>query len=53
MIIPFLAEVAEANSCDYVFILGQRRTPAGKVIFGDTAQSVILNFNGYVVTRSV
>lgn len=48
-----IVEVAETNNCDYIFLLGQRRTPTGKAIFGDTAQSVILNFDEYVVTRSV
>ena len=47
-----ILEVAEERDCDYIFLLGQRRTPTGKAIFGDTAQSVILNFDGYVVTLS-
>lgn len=47
-----ILEVAEANGCDYVFLIGRRRSPTGKALFGDTAQSVILNFDGYVVTHS-
>lgn len=47
-----ILEVAEANGCDYVFLMGRRRSPTGKAIFGDTAQSVILNFDGYAVTVS-
>ena len=47
-----ILEVAEKNDCDYIFLLGQRRSPTGKAIFGDTAQSVILNFDKYVVTSS-
>ncbi|MFU8868927.1 universal stress protein [Natronococcus sp.] len=47
-----ILEVADANDCDYVFIMGRRRSPTGKALFGDTAQSVILNFDGYVVTQS-
>lgn len=47
-----IISVAEANDCDYIFLLGRRRRPTGKVIFGDTAQSVILNFDGYVVTST-
>lgn len=47
-----ILEVASENDCDYVFLVGRRRSPAGKVLFGDTAQSVILNFDGYVVTSA-
>ncbi|WP_207592738.1 universal stress protein [Halomontanus rarus] len=47
-----ILEVAAENDCDYVFLMGRRRSPTGKAIFGDTAQSVILNFDGYVVTMS-
>lgn len=47
-----ILDVAETTDCDYVFMLGRRRSPTGKAIFGDTAQSVILTFDGYVVTRS-
>lgn len=45
-----ILDVAEANDCDYIFLVGSRRSPAGKALFGDLAQSVILNFDGYVVT---
>lgn len=47
-----ILEVAQQRDCDYVFLMGRRRSPTGKAIFGDTAQSVILNFDGYVVTRA-
>lgn len=40
--------VAEEHGCDHVFIHGRRRSPTGKAIFGDTAQQVILNFEGPV-----
>lgn len=42
--------IAEAHDrdCDHVFVAGRRRSPTGKVIFGDLAQSVILNFDGPV-----
>lgn len=45
-----IIKVAEENECDYIFLVGRRRSPTGKVIFGDTAQKVILNYDGYVVT---
>lgn len=45
-----ILRVARNNECDYVFLIGQRRRPTGKAVFGDTAQRVILNFDEYVVT---
>lgn len=45
-----ILQVAAANDCDYIFLLGSRRSPTGKAMFGDMTQSVILNFDGYVVT---
>lgn len=45
-----ILSVADEHDCDYIFLVGRHRSPAGKVIFGDTAQSVILNFEEYVVT---
>lgn len=44
-----IIETAEKEGCDYVFIVGRRRSPTGKALFGDTAQAVILNFDGRVV----
>lgn len=40
--------VAEDQDCDHVFVIGRKRSPTGKAIFGDIAQSVILNFDGPV-----
>lgn len=45
-----ILSVAEDNGCDYIFLIGQRRRPTGKAMFGDTAQRVILNSDQYVVT---
>lgn len=45
-----ILEVAAKRDCDYIFLVGRRRSPTGKVLFGDTAQKVILNFDDYVVT---
>lgn len=40
--------IADEHDCDHVFVVGRRRSPTGKAIFGDVAQSVILNFDGPV-----
>lgn len=43
-----ILRTAEDRDCDHVFVVGRRRSPTGKAIFGDVAQSVILNFDGPV-----
>lgn len=45
-----LLRVAEQDSCDHLFIVGDRRSPTGKAIFGDTTQAVLLNFDGPVTS---
>ncbi|WP_227379367.1 universal stress protein [Haladaptatus halobius] len=40
--------VAQERGCDHVYIVGRQRSPTGKAVFGDTAQRVILNFDGPV-----
>ncbi|CQR51913.1 MULTISPECIES: universal stress protein [Haloferax] len=45
-------EVAEEEDADHVFILGRNRSPTGKALFGDLAQFVILNFDGYVTLHT-
>ncbi|POG54079.1 universal stress protein [Haloferax marisrubri] len=45
-------EVAEEEGADHVFILGRNRSPTGKALFGDLAQYVILNFDGYVTLHT-
>lgn len=47
-----ILEAAADNDCDHVFIAGRERSPAGKAIFGDTTQAVVLNFDGYVTLRT-
>ncbi|MCD2201452.1 universal stress protein [Halobacterium sp. KA-4] len=42
---------AEDFNCDHVFITSQQRSPTGKAIFGDFAQRVILNFDGFVTSQ--
>lgn len=39
---------ARDHGCDHIFIVGRKRSPSGKAIFGDTAQRVILNFDNPV-----
>ena len=40
-------DTAREHDCDHVFIVGSSRSPTGKAVFGDFAQQVILNFDGY------
>lgn len=47
-----IVELAESEGIDHVFLLGRRRSPTGKAVFGDTAQSVILNFDGFVTVAT-
>ncbi|MFB6153681.1 MAG: universal stress protein [Halodesulfurarchaeum sp.] len=42
-----LDEAAERD-CDHIFVAGRKRSPAGKAIFGDVAQTVVLEFDGAV-----
>lgn len=39
---------AEKRDSDHIFLVGKRRSPTGKAVFGDIAQTVILNFDGFV-----
>lgn len=43
-----IVDVAVDRGCDHIFVAGRKRSPTGKAIFGDTAQGVILNFDGIV-----
>jgi nucleotide-binding universal stress UspA family protein len=46
--VDVILDAARDHGCDHVFVRGKRRSPAGKAVFGDTAQQVILGFDGYV-----
>lgn len=48
-----IIDVAENHGCDHIFVTNRSRSPAGKALFGDTTQSVILNFDGFVTVRSL
>lgn len=43
-----ILEAADEYDCDHVFVVGRKRSPTGKVLFGDVAQQVILGFDGPV-----
>ena len=43
-----ILQVAEREDCDHVFLVGRKRSPTGKALFGDVAQRVLLNFEGLV-----
>jgi nucleotide-binding universal stress UspA family protein len=43
-----ILDAAAERDCDHVFVVGRHRSPTGKVVFGDVAQSVVLNFDGPV-----
>jgi nucleotide-binding universal stress UspA family protein len=44
--------VAEEHGCDHVYIVGRKRSPTGKALFGDVAQRVVLNFDGLVTVAT-
>ncbi len=39
---------ADERDADHVFLAGRKRSPAGKAIFGDVTQRIILEFDGAV-----
>lgn len=39
-------DYADQHDVDHIFIAGRQRSPVGKAVFGDEAQSIILNFDG-------
>lgn len=43
--------VAERLGHDHIFIVGRRRSPTGKALFGDFAQRILLNFDGTVTLK--
>ena len=43
---------AEERNCEQIFVTGKKRSPSGKVLFGDVAQSIILNFDGPVTVTT-
>ena len=43
-------DVATEQNVDHVFVVGKRRSPSGKAIFGDLAQHLVIDFDGPVTT---
>lgn len=43
-----IVSAAIEHDCDHVYVVGKKRSPTGKAIFGDLAQRVVLNFEGPV-----
>lgn len=43
-----ILSAADRLGCDHVFLVGRKRSPTGKAIFGNVAQRVLLNFDGPV-----
>jgi len=46
-----LAEARSSNA-DHIFVHGRQRSPAGKAVFGDLAQAIILGFDGPVTVTT-
>lgn len=46
-----ILDAATGRDCEHVFVAGRRRSPTGKVLFGDTVQKVLLDFDGEVTVR--
>lgn len=44
--------IAKNHDCNHIYITNRNRSPSGKALFGNTAQSVILNFDGFVTVRT-
>lgn len=47
-----ILEEARINDCDHVFVSGRERSPAGKALFGDDTQKIILNYDGHVTVMT-
>jgi nucleotide-binding universal stress UspA family protein len=47
-----ILNTADQEDVDHIFIHGKQRSPTGKAVFGDTAQAIILNFDGPVTVTT-
>ncbi len=47
-----ILDAAQKHDCDHIFLAGRQRSPAGKALFGDATQRVILDFDGPVTVAT-
>ncbi|MUW13390.1 universal stress protein [Halorubrum sp. CBA1125] len=47
-----VVEAGTEENCDHAYIHGRHRSPTGKALFGDFAQNVILNYDGFVTVTT-
>ncbi|ESP86977.1 universal stress protein [Candidatus Halobonum tyrrellensis] len=47
-----ILDAAAERDCDHVYVTGRKRSPTGKALFGDTAQQVVLDFDGFVTVAT-
>lgn len=47
-----ILRIADEKNCGHVFVSGKKRSPTGKAVFGDVAQSIILQFDGPVTVTT-
>lgn len=47
-----ILQFADEQDCEHIFVTGRKRSPTGKAVFGDVAQSLILNFEGPVTVTT-
>lgn len=47
-----LMRLAAEHGCNHIFVSGKQRSPTGKAVFGDVAQSIILQFDGPVTVTT-
>jgi nucleotide-binding universal stress UspA family protein len=47
---PTILDIADEEGVDHIFVVGNRRSPSGKAIFGDIAQQLMIEFDGPVTT---
>lgn len=48
-----IMQLADEYECDHIFVSGKQRSPTGKAVFGDLAQSIILQFDGPVTVTTM